>query len=181
MPERPPRPHARRRLLVLTSALTVLGLAAAAAADRWLTSTDGPDLGFVQLRLLYNGGVAFGLGQSLPAWVITAATAAIIAGLAGYAVTTAPHTTVTGQIGMAGVLAGAITNLIDRARDGVVTDYLHTGWFPTFNLPDVFITVGAALFAVATLTAPSPDASSPDETNSTATASTAAPTTQETT
>jgi hypothetical protein len=32
------------------------------------------------------------------------------------------------------------SNLADRAADGVVTDYLHTGWFPTFNGADVFIT-----------------------------------------
>ena len=28
-------------------------------------------------------------------------------------------------------------------RDGLVTDYLHTGWFPTFNLADWLITLGA--------------------------------------
>ena len=45
---------------------------------------------------------------------------------------------------MACILAGAIGNLVDRIADGVVTDYLHTGWFPTFNLADILITFGAA-------------------------------------
>ena len=40
------------------------------------------------------------------------------------------------------VLGGAAANLTDRAGDGVVTDYLHTGWWPTFNLADVFIVCG---------------------------------------
>lgn len=51
------------------------------------------------------------------------------------------------------MLAGAIANLVDRAVDGVVTDYLHTGWFPTFNLADVFITVGGAVLVLASLRA----------------------------
>ena len=43
-------------------------------------------------------------------------------------------------LAVAVILGGAISNLADRAADGVVTDYLHTGWFPTFNGADVFIT-----------------------------------------
>ena len=42
---------------------------------------------------------------------------------------------------------GAFANVIDRARDGVVTDYLHTDWWPTFNLADAFISVGAGHLA----------------------------------
>ena len=53
---------------------------------------------------------------------------------------------------LAVILAGAVANLIDRASDGVVTDYLHTGWFPTFNLADVYITGGAITLMVAALT-----------------------------
>lgn len=52
---------------------------------------------------------------------------------------------------LAAVLAGAVGNLADRAVDGVVTDYLDTGWFPTFNLADVFITVSAAVLVLASL------------------------------
>ena len=42
-----------------------------------------------------------------------------------------------------------IANVIDRAADGLVTDYLHTGWFPTFNLADVFVVTGAAVLVLA--------------------------------
>ena len=37
------------------------------------------------------------------------------------------------------------------AGDGAVTAYLYTGWWPTFNLADTFITVGAALVVITTL------------------------------
>nr|WP_296578114.1 signal peptidase II [Phreatobacter sp.] len=44
---------------------------------------------------------------------------------------------------------GGFANLADRLHDGVVTDFidLHAGGlhFPTFNLADVVITLGAAL------------------------------------
>ncbi|WP_255375872.1 signal peptidase II [Saccharomonospora sp. CUA-673] len=65
------------------------------------------------------------------------------------------------RLGLAAVPAGAVANLIDRGVDGAVTDYLHTGWFPTFNLADVFITGGGALLVLASLrtTSPSPDRS----------------------
>ncbi|GAB3197491.1 hypothetical protein GCM10027062_09280 [Nocardioides hungaricus] len=38
--------------------------------------------------------------------------------------------------------------MIDRARDGVVTDYLHTGWWPTFNLADTFLVTGFIVVAL---------------------------------
>lgn len=99
----------------------------------------------MQLQLTYNSGVAFGLGAWLPAWLITAVTGAITVGLAVWAWITAPAANGATRLGFAAVVAGAVANVSDRTVDGVVTDYLHTGWFPTFNLADVFITVGAAL------------------------------------
>lgn len=52
-------------------------------------------------------------------------------------------------LALAAMLGGAVANVIDRAGDGLVTDYLHTGWFPTFNLADVFVVTGAAALVVA--------------------------------
>ena len=55
-------------------------------------------------------------------------------------------------------LAGAIGNALDRVTRGFVVDFvhLHAGkleW-PVFNLADVFVVVGAGLFAVAALVRP---------------------------
>lgn len=47
--------------------------------------------------------------------------------------------------------------------DGVVTDYLHTGWFPTFNLADVFITVGAAALVLGGVRKTTDSATASDE------------------
>ena len=54
-------------------------------------------------------------------------------------------------VNAAGILfaSGGLANAIDRLGDGAVTDYLDFGWqalrWPTFNLADVFIFIGAAL------------------------------------
>ena len=46
------------------------------------------------------------------------------------------------------MIGGALANVVDRARDGVVTDYLHTGWWPTFNLADTFLVTGCIVMAL---------------------------------
>ena len=43
---------------------------------------------------------------------------------------------------------GALGNVIDRIQGGSVVDMLHTGWWPTFNLADVFICIGVAVLAL---------------------------------
>lgn len=54
--------------------------------------------------------------------------------------------------GLALVLGGAIGNLIDRVRLGYVTDFFQVwfgSWaFPSFNVADSAITVGAALLII---------------------------------
>lgn len=54
--------------------------------------------------------------------------------------------------GLAFVLGGAIGNVIDRVRFGHVVDFIQVliaGWpFPSFNVADSAITVGAALLIV---------------------------------
>ena len=57
--------------------------------------------------------------------------------------------------GLAIVLGGAIGNVIDRIRLGHVIDFIQVlinGWpFPSFNVADSAITVGAALLIVDSL------------------------------
>ena len=47
--------------------------------------------------------------------------------------------------------AAPLGNLIDRLRFGYVLDYVGVGPWPTFNVGDVAIAVGAVLIAVAVL------------------------------
>ena len=147
------RPIARRRTVLLATAavLAAVDLLAKVAAQRSLTGGRSVDLGPLQLRLGYNPGVAFGLGDTLPAPVVLAGTGLISAVLAGYAWRSAGTHRWAARSGLAAILAGAVGNVVDRAGDGLVTDYLHTGWWPTFNLADTWITLGAALLVADSL------------------------------
>ncbi|MFD6859088.1 signal peptidase II [Rhodococcus sp. NPDC060090] len=137
----------RRRgsLVVLAGALAALALILDPVARDALSDGRAIDLGLLQLRLTYNTGVAFSLGDQLPTAVVLAVTAAITATIAVYAWRTAPHSPPIQTLGLAAIVAGATANVIDRFLDGKVTDYFHTGWFATFNLADTYITGGVVL------------------------------------
>jgi signal peptidase II len=121
----------------------------AAKAGSEVRLADSPvDLGLIGLQLAYNPGVAFSMGDKLPAGVIVAVTAAITVAFAVYAWHRAPRAGWVERIAGGAVIGGAFANVIDRALDGVVTDYLHTGWWPTFNLADTFIVTGCIAIAL---------------------------------
>ncbi|ROS26269.1 signal peptidase II [Cellulomonas sp. PhB150] len=115
------------------------------------------DLGVVELRLAYNPGVAFSVGTGAPTWLVLTATALVTTAVGVFAWRTA-NTASRGRLAaLSLVLGGAIANVVDRAGDGVVTDYLHTGWWPTFNLADSAIMTGAALLILTTVRDRTPD------------------------
>lgn len=140
-----------RRLLLMGTAvlLAAVDLVCKVAAEGQLGGGRSVSLGVLDLRLAYNSGAAFSMGAGLPSWAVISVTGAITAGVAAFAwrsTSTGSRAMVTG---LAAVVAGAAGNLIDRAGDGAVTDYLYTGWWPTFNLADVLITGGFVVAAVA--------------------------------
>ena len=57
-------------------------------------------------------------------------------------------------VGLSLVLGGAIGNLMDRVfrapgfLKGAVVDFVHVGRFPTFNVADSAITIGAVLIVI---------------------------------
>ncbi|MEH0069371.1 signal peptidase II [Pannonibacter sp. Pt2-lr] len=59
------------------------------------------------------------------------------------------------RAGFALVVGGALGNIIDRLRQGAVTDFLDFYWrdwhWPTFNVADIAITLGAVLILAASL------------------------------
>jgi signal peptidase II len=108
------------------------------------------------LDLVYteNRGIAFGQlqeGGNLGRWFfVVLAAAAAIAVLVYFLRTSRNDDRVLGACGL--LLAGILGNLTDRARLGYVIDFivLHAGsWhWPTFNVADASITIGALLLAL---------------------------------
>ncbi len=52
------------------------------------------------------------------------------------------------KIGLSFVLGGALANLVDRYNYGCVIDFINLGFFPVFNLADIFITMGAIIIII---------------------------------
>lgn len=113
---------------------------------------------FFYLTHIRNPGVAFGLfaeknSEWMPTIFILISTVAIIAILVIYHQT--PQSRRFGRVGLIFIFSGAIGNLIDRILRKEVTDFLQfyyeRFYFPTFNLADVFISVGVGLMIIDTL------------------------------
>jgi signal peptidase II len=105
--------------------------------------------GFLDLTRVHNTGAAFGMLNSvdfpMKTVVLSLVALAALSGVAWYAATV-PLTDRLARIGVAGVLGGAIGNLIDRAKDGYVLDFVDAYWgnwhFWAFNVADAAITIG---------------------------------------
>jgi signal peptidase II len=95
-----------------------------------------PGLDLVNTR---NTGVAFGFFSGGGVLVIVVAALALVALLAFFA-THAERPLVWLPTGL--LIGGAAGNLIDRAAEGSVTDFLDPPYWPAFNLADAAITIG---------------------------------------
>jgi len=49
------------------------------------------------------------------------------------------------QLGLSLILAGAISNLIDRIFRGYIVDFINVGIWPVFNLADVYNFIGVLM------------------------------------
>jgi len=113
-------------------------------------------LPFLDLVHIENEGVAFGfLGGSGRGVVLAVTLAALVLVVAWFAFNRVrPFAWLA--IGL--LAGGAIGNLIDRlVRDGVV-DFIDFPAWPSFNVADIAITLGAVTLALVALMAPDPSA-----------------------
>ena len=108
---------------------------------------------FFNLTFGFNTGVSFGMFRELffeRPLVLAGIKLVIVAGLLIWAMRAARRTE---TIGLGVVAGGALGNVLDRMRQGAVTDFLdfHVGgWhWPTFNMADVVITTGVVLLIAA--------------------------------
>ena len=96
---------------------------------------------FFGLDLTYtrNSGVAFGLFGGGGVLLVAVAVVAIVAVIA-FLATTARRARTWAPLGL--LIGGAAGNLVDRVRDGAVTDFIDLPAWPPFNVADMAFTFG---------------------------------------
>ena len=111
--------------------------------------------GFFDLTFVLNPGAAFSLFATLPEWIrnpffiliSVAAAVLIVAYRSRYL-----RENRLASVSLALILGGAIGNLIDRLRYGVVVDFLDAHIYeyhwPIFNVADSAISVGVTLLFI---------------------------------
>jgi signal peptidase II len=147
-----------RRAVYGSIALIVLALDQ--VSKQWAVAAlrDQPDRVLIDglLRLVYaeNPGIAFSFfnsGGEATRWVLVAISSAATVVVLLYLVRTSERATRL-QITLALLLGGITGNLIDRIVLGRVIDFIDVYWgtyhWPTFNIADSAISVGACLLAI---------------------------------
>ncbi len=98
-------------------------------------------VGPLSLELVYNSGVAFSIGSG-DAPIVTIVELLVILGIILY-VRKIRSTGLAVGFGM--VIGGALGNITDRLfrhNHGSVIDFIHSGFWPTFNLADSAVVIG---------------------------------------
>lgn len=107
---------------------------------------------FLNIDISHNYGIAWGIGNQCTqhTWLITIIVACTLIYFAWHAVAqTDRMVTYASSL----VIAGGLSNFIDRMIYGSVIDFiqLHVNacYFPTFNIADICISIGACLLLAA--------------------------------
>ncbi|WP_313997576.1 signal peptidase II [uncultured Paenibacillus sp.] len=107
--------------------------------------------GFIQLTSIRNRGAAFGILQNQRLFFIVI-TAIVLVGIVVYLRKTYREQKLLSSA-LALILAGALGNFVDRARNGEVVDMLEFTFinYPVFNVADVFIVTGVIMVMIDTI------------------------------
>jgi signal peptidase II len=95
--------------------------------------------GLLDISYVHNKGVAFGALAGGGA-IVAALTGVALGAIVVYFVMRSRTAYLWLPVGM--LLGGALGNLLDRARDGAVTDFIDPVLWPAFNVADACIVLG---------------------------------------
>jgi signal peptidase II len=149
-PDQVTRAHRwRLRALVLAVAAAVVAVdqVSKSLAVRHLSTHPVHLFGSIYLRLQLNSGAAFSLFEGFGLWIIVIAI--VLVGI--LLVSTRWVRSRVGSVAVGLVLGGALGNLADRlfrGNHGAVIDFIYTRYWPTFNVADACIVLGAVLLVL---------------------------------
>jgi len=102
---------------------------------------------FFKIKLLENSGIAFGIPFS--GWIQKIFSLILLIVAIYFIVYHVDKKSVIVQITIGLFLGGAIGNLIDRFfRDGKVIDFISFGFFPSFNIADICLSISVIIFFI---------------------------------
>ena len=130
-------------LLLVALGVLTLDLLTKLLAVRELSDREPVELagGILTLRLVRNSGAAFGMAQGLT--VVLTALALVVVVVILRMASRLRSTWWAVALGL--VLGGALGNLVDRAHEGAVIDFIDPLAWPAFNLADSAIVVGVGV------------------------------------
>lgn len=145
--------------LIVAAVLVLADQASKAAIIRWIPLYgDVPINDFLNLTHQQNTGAAFSFlagAGGWQRWFFVVLASVVSAALVVWLWRIRAGNLLVLSAGLTFVLGGALGNLVDRIRLGYVTDFIQVwfgSWaFPSFNVADSAITVGAALLIVDSL------------------------------
>ena len=129
--------------------------AAVFALDQWTKSLVRSRLGadshvqllpFLKFEHVQNTGIAFGLFSGAGV-ALMIGTVVVAVGLVTWLLRL-PGVTVVTACAAGSIGGGALGNLVDRARQGSVTDFITVPHWPTFNVADSFIVVAVVVLLI---------------------------------
>ena len=142
--------------MIVAIVIAVLDQLTKLAIIKWVPLYDKvPILSFFNLTHQKNTGAAFSFLADAGGWqrwffITLSTTVSVVIAVWMWRIRKEGHTVL--MAGLALVLGGAVGNLIDRVLLGHVTDFIQVwfgSWpFPSFNVADAGISVGAALLII---------------------------------
>ena len=152
------KPQDRQRVPLLTAAIVPAVLAVDQLTKRWAVSELSAGarhhvIWTLQWNLTRNSGMAFSQAQGIGPFIGIAALLVIV----WLAWTSRMLTSRITAIAAGLIAGGALGNLADRVfrgekvLHGAVIDFIDFQWFPIFNVADMAIDVGGAIFVLWTL------------------------------
>ena len=133
-----------RSLFWLTASVSfVVSVLSAIAVDLWLDQRISLFGEFIGLRRSFNTGIAFGIDLGVFEPILIGIALVLVCWMA---LSKIQPTLLDIAFGL--IIGGGFANVVDRMRDGAVTDMFQVGSFPIFNIADSCITIGAALLFV---------------------------------
>ena len=157
--------------VIFAAVIVLADQATKAAIIRWIPLYgDVPINGFINLTHQQNTGAAFSFlagAGGWQRWFFIVLASVVSAVLVVWLWRIRSGELLVLSAGLTLVLGGALGNLVDRIRLGYVTDFIQVwfgSWaFPSFNVADSAITVGAALLIIDSLFLSGRDKTAPEE------------------